>query len=58
MQWLHANKISINIAQTEVIIFRRKKKQRDFDLNLKIMWEKISSIKLFKISSFIFRQIS
>ena len=58
MQWLHANKISINIAKTEVIIFRRKKKQLDFVLNLKIMLEKTPSIKLCKISSYIFRQIS
>ena len=36
IQWLHANKISLNVAKTEVIIFRRKKKQLDFDLNLKI----------------------
>ena len=26
IQWLHANKISLNVAKTEVIIFRRKKK--------------------------------
>ena len=30
------NNISLNVAKTEVIIFRRKKKQLDFDLNLKI----------------------
>ena len=36
IQWLNANKISVNITKSEVIIFRRKKKQLDFDLNLKI----------------------
>ena len=35
-QWLHANKIPHNVAKTEIIIFRRKKKQLDFDWNLKI----------------------
>ena len=41
IQWLHANKIYINVAKTEVIIFRRKKKQLDFDFNLKICGEKL-----------------
>ena len=36
IQWLHANKISPNIAKTEVIIFRRNKKQFNFDLNLQL----------------------
>ena len=35
-QWLNANKIYFNVAKVEVIIFRRQKKQLDFDLNLKI----------------------
>ena len=43
IQWLHANKISLNVAKTEVIIFRRKKKQLDFDLNLKICGKKLTS---------------
>ena len=41
IQWLYANKISLKVAKTEVIIFTRKKKQLDFDLNLKICGEKI-----------------
>ena len=40
IQWLHANKISLNVAKTEFIIFRRKKKQLDFDLNLKMCGKK------------------
>ena len=43
VQWLHANKISLNVAKTEVIIFRRKKKQLDFDLNLKIFGKKLQA---------------
>ena len=43
IQWLHANKISLNVAKTEVIIFRRKKKQLDFDLNLKICGKKLQA---------------
>ena len=34
VQWSNANRISLNIAKTEVVIFRRKKKL-DCDLNLK-----------------------
>ena len=47
IQWLHANKISLNDAKTEVIIFRRRKKQLDFDLNLKICG------KTFQASSYV-----
>ena len=35
IQWLNANIISLNVAKTEVV-FRRKKKQLDCDLNLKL----------------------
>ena len=52
---LHANKFSLNVAKTEVIIFRRKKKQLDFYLNLKICGKKTPSIKLRKISSYTLR---
>ena len=43
IQWSHANNISPNVAKTEVIIFRRKKKQLDFDLNLKICGKKLQA---------------
>ena len=36
VQWLNANKISLNVAKTEVVIFRGKKKQLDCDPNLKL----------------------
>ena len=47
IQWLHANKISLNVAKTEVIIFRIKKKQLDFDLNLTICG------KILQVSSYV-----
>ena len=43
IQRLNANKISVNITKSEVIIFRRKKKQLDFDLNLKICGKKLQA---------------
>ena len=39
IQLLHANNISLDVAKTEVTIFRRKKKQIDFGLNLKLCGE-------------------
>ena len=43
IQWLLANKISLSVAKIKVIIFRRKKKQLDFDLNLKIFGKKLQA---------------
>ena len=40
VQWLNANKISLNIAKTEVAIFRRKKNVFECDLNLKLCEKK------------------
>ena len=40
VQWLNANIISLNVAKTEVVIFRRKKRQIDCDLNLKLCLKK------------------
>ena len=34
--WLNANKISLNVAKTEVILFKPKNKQLDTDLKLKL----------------------
>ena len=36
IQWLNTNRISLNVGKTEVVIFRRKKKQLNCDLNLKL----------------------
>ena len=41
VQWLNANRISLNVAKTEVVIFRRKKKQLNCDLNLKQCGKKL-----------------
>ena len=41
VQFLNANKISLNVAKTEVVIFKRKKKQLDCDLNLKLCGKKL-----------------
>ena len=35
VQWLNANRISLNVTKTD-IIFRRKKKHLDCDLNLQL----------------------
>ena len=35
-QWLNANRISLKVAKTEVVIFRRKKNHLDCDLKLKL----------------------
>ena len=40
VQWLNTNRISLNVAKTEVAIFRRKKKQLHCDLNLKLCRKK------------------
>ena len=42
-QWLNANKVSLNVAKTEVAIFRRKKKQLNCYLDLKICRKKLKS---------------
>ena len=34
--WLNTNKISLNVAKTEVILFKPKNKQLDTDLKLKL----------------------
>ena len=41
IQWLHANKTYLKVAKSEVTIFRRKEKQFDFHLNLKLYGEKL-----------------
>ena len=41
VQWLNANRISLYVAKTEVVIFKRKKKHVDCDLNLKLCGKKL-----------------
>ena len=48
IQWMHANKISLNVAKTAVIIFRTKKNQLDFDLTLKLCGENLQTSSYLK----------
>ena len=43
IQCINANKISLNVAKTKLIIFRRKRNQLEFDLNLKIRGKKLQA---------------
>ena len=36
VQWLNANRILLSVVKIKVVIFKRKKKQLDCDLNLKL----------------------
>ena len=40
-KWLNANKISLNVGKTELIIFRNIKKEIDYDLKIKINGKKL-----------------
>ena len=42
LQWLNANRISLNVTKNEVVIFRRKKKQLHCDQNLKLCKKKLN----------------
>ena len=35
LNWLNANKISLNVKQTEMVIFKSKKKKLEGDLKIK-----------------------
>ena len=41
LRWLNANKISLNVTKTEVVIFRAKGKVFDIDLKLKMCATKL-----------------
>ena len=43
VQWLNINRISVNVAKTEVAIFRRNRKHLECDLNLKLCGKKLKS---------------
>ena len=43
IQCINANKISLNVAKTKLIVFRRKRNQLEFDLNLKIRGKKLQA---------------
>ena len=46
--WLHANKISLNVSKTELIIFKPRMKKVDFDLKLKLNGERLYPAKSVK----------
>ena len=48
VHWLNANKIALNVSKTELVFFKPRKKQKDFDLNIKLAGKKLfqtSSVK-------------
>ena len=47
-KWLNANKISLNITKTEVLIFKRKSRVFGTDLNLKLCGKKLFTSKSVK----------
>ena len=46
--WLNANKISLNVSKTELIIFEPRMKKLDFDLKLKLNGKRIHPTKSVK----------
>ena len=36
LKWLKANKISLNVAKTEIILFKHQLKNIDFDFKIKL----------------------
>ena len=38
VNWLHANKISLNVKKTEMVIFKSKQKKLEGDLKIKFIW--------------------
>ena len=40
-KWLNANKIALNIAKTEVILFRQRRKKVDYNVKLKLNGQKL-----------------
>ena len=41
--WLNANKISLNVSKTELIMFKRRLKKLDFNLKLKLNGKTLSN---------------
>ena len=40
-QWLRSNKLSLNAAKTEIVIFRQKRIKITKNLNFRLSWQKI-----------------
>ena len=41
VNWLNANKISLNVTKTEMVIFKSKQKKLDGDLKIKLFGKKL-----------------
>ena len=50
--WLNANKISLNVSKTELILFKPKMKKLDFDLKLTLNGKRIQPTKSVKYLGF------
>ena len=48
LNWLNANKISLNVSKTELITFESRMKKIDFDLKLKLNGKRIYPTKSVK----------
>ena len=42
MHWLNANKISLNVGKTELVFFKPRKKQPDYNLSIKLNGKTLS----------------
>ena len=41
LYWLHANKISLNVKKTELVVFKSKRKQFDDEIKLKLSHKRL-----------------
>ena len=48
MQWLKANKLSLNIKKTELIIFHPKNTKLDYSVKFKLKWRRLTPISTVK----------
>ena len=51
--WLNANKIALNVAKTEIILFKRSNINYDADLKIKLYKKKIYASPTLNISAFL-----
>ena len=46
--WLNANKIALNVAKIEIILFKTRNKNYDADLKIKLCWKRIHASQYVK----------
>ena len=51
--WLNANKIGLNVAKTEIILFKTRSKNYDADLKIKFCRKRIHASPTLNISAFL-----